>query len=188
MAPKEEAVFVAGVFLGDGLDFFVLLENFAHLIGQGFKGFDDLGAVAKAEVAKAPEVKGDHGAEHDLRGEGLSGGDADFGAGVLVDAAVGFAGNGGAHAVVDREGAVAFAFGFAQGGEGVDSFAGLADREDEGVFVERGVAVTEFGSVFDFDWDAGEALDEVFRNEAGMPGGATGKEKNTVHAEEFLGG
>ena len=107
---------------------------------------------------------------------------------MLVNAAVGFAGNGGADAIIDGEGAVPFALRFAQGGEGVDCFAGLADGKDEGVFIERGVAVTEFGGVFDFNGDAGEALDEVFGNEAGVPGGAAGEEEDAVDAEEFLRG
>lgn len=107
---------------------------------------------------------------------------------MLVNAAVGFAGNGRADAVVDSEGAVTFALGFAEGSEGVDCFPGLADGEDEGVLIEGGVAVTEFRGVFDFDGDAGEAFDEVFGDEAGVPGGTAGEEENAVDPEKFLGG
>ena len=107
---------------------------------------------------------------------------------VLVNATVGFTCDRGAHAVVNGEGSVAFAFCFAEGGEGVNRFTGLADRKYKGIFVERGVAVAEFGGVFDFlDGDASEAFDEVFSNEAGVPGRAAGKKENAVNAEEFLG-
>ena len=66
LATKEEAIFVMGVFFGNRLDLLVLFEDLAHLIGEGFEGFNDFSAVGEAEVAEAAEVEGDHCAEHDL--------------------------------------------------------------------------------------------------------------------------
>lgn len=123
-----------------------------------------------------------------MRSECLGGGDADLRADVLIDAAIGLAGDGGADGVVDGKNLVAFALGLAEGAEGVDGFAGLADDEEEGVSVERGVAVTELGGVFDFDGNAGEAFDELLGDEAGMPGGAAAAEDEAVDLAELDGG
>lgn len=133
-----------GVFEGDLADVIALFEDLGNLVGDFFEGFDVFDAVFEAHIAGAAEVEGEHGADEELGGEGFSGGDADFVACALVDAAFGFAGDGGADDIGDGEGSVAFADGFAQGGESVDGFAGLADDEDEGVFIERGVTVAEF--------------------------------------------
>ena len=70
-------------------------------------------------------MDGQQGKDGECGNKGLGGGDADFRAGVHVDAAVVFAGDGAADDVDDGEGAVAAAFGFAQGGQGVGGFAGL---------------------------------------------------------------
>jgi hypothetical protein len=104
---------------------------------------------------------------------------------VEVDAAVGFAGDGGADDVDDGEDFVAASAGFAEAGQGIGGFAGLADDEDEGAVVDGRVAVAEFAGVFDFDGDVGEFLDEVFAGERGVPAGAAGGDHDAFDGAEF---
>ena len=100
-----------------------------------FDGFEQVEAVGEAEVAHAGEVEREQGENGDLRGEGLGARDADFGAGVEVDAAVGFARDGAADGVDDGEGGEPASFGFAECAQGVGGFAGLAEDEDQGAVV-----------------------------------------------------
>ena len=53
---------------------------------------------------------------------------------------------------------------------------------------ERRIAVAEFAGVFDFDRDAGELLDQVLADEAGVPAGAAGGEDDAVGLAELLRG
>ena len=45
----------------------------------------------------------------------------------------------------------------------------MGDGDDDVVGEDDGIAVAEFGGVFDFDGDAAEVFDEVFADEGGMP-------------------
>ena len=87
----------------------------------------------------------------------------------MVNPAVGLPGDGGADHIGDGQGTEAFAARFAEGGKGVDGLPGLADDKDEGTFVQGRVPVAEFGSIFDFHWDTGETLDQIFGHQAGVP-------------------
>ena len=127
LTAEKEAVVVMGILVGNCGDVLVLFEYFTHQVRQGFECFDDVGAIAKAQVAHSAEVQGDQCREHHLGGEGLGRCDANFRSRMLVDAAITLAGNRRANAVVDRQGAVAFSFRLAQGRERIDCFAGLAD-------------------------------------------------------------
>jgi hypothetical protein len=167
-AAEEEHVVVTRKPLRDGADVGRLREDLAGEIGCALQGGDILAAAAETHVAHAADVEGEHGADHELRGEGLGGRDPDLGAGVLVDAAVGFAGDGGADDVGNGEDLVALALRFAQGGERVDGLARLAHHEEERVAVQRHVPVAELRGVVALDRDAGEALDQVFGHHAGV--------------------
>ncbi len=125
-------------------------------------------------AADLREVEGEEEEGGELGGEGLGGGDADLGAGVGGDGALGFAGDGGSDDVADGEGLGAFGDELALGGEGVGGFAGLGDEEADGVGVGDGVAVAVLGGVVDVDGEAGEALDHELAGEAGVPGGSAG--------------
>ena len=116
----------------------------------------------------------------ELGGEGLGGGDADLGAGVGGDGALGFAGDGGADDVADGEGFGALADELVLGGDGVGGFAGLGDEEADGAGVGDGVAVAVLGGVVDVDGEAGEALDHELAGEAGVPGGSAGGDGDLV--------
>ncbi len=123
------------------------------------ESFNDFDTVAIAEITEATKVECEHCANHDLRSECFGRCNADLWTRMLIDAAVALASNGGADAVVDRQGAVAFTSGFAECAECIDRFARLADGDDEGVFIQRRVAVAKLGGVFDFDRDASIAFD-----------------------------
>ncbi len=125
-------------------------------------------------AADLREMEGEDEEGGELGGEGLGGGDADLGAGVGGEGALGFAGDGGADDVADGEGFAAFGDELGLGGEGVGGFAGLGDEEADGARVGDGVAVAVLAGVVDFDGEAGEALDHELAGEASVPGGSAG--------------
>ncbi len=116
-AAEEEEVVGPGIFEGDFFQRVALGEDGFELFGQGFEGAHDFEGAAGGEHAHAAEVDAKEGEDGECGDEGLGGGDADFGAGVHVDAAIGFAGDGAADDVADGEGAMAAAPGFAEGGK-----------------------------------------------------------------------
>ena len=140
------------------------------------------GSADLREMQREDEERGE------LGGEGLGGGDADLGAGVGVDGAVGLAGDSGADDVADGEGLGAFGDQLALGGEGVGGFAGLGDEQADGVGVGDGVAVAVLAGVVDLDGEAGEALDHELAGEAGVPAGAAGGDVDLAGAAEVLVG
>ena len=159
LAAEKKAVLHVFVFLRDLEDLVAELNGFGDERRCLFEGFDIRETFLETHIAQAAQVEGEHRENMQLGSKRFGRCDADFRAGVLVDAAIGFASDGRADAVVDRERLVAFSLGFAQRSESVDRFAGLADYDDECVLVEWRVAVAEFGCVFDFDRDAGVSLD-----------------------------
>ena len=146
----------------------------AFLVGDGAA---DLGEVHSKEKQR-----------DELGGEGLGGGDADFGAGVGVDGAVGLAGDHGADDVADGDGGRALGDHFFLGGEGVGGFSGLRDEQADGARVDDGVAVAELAGVVDFDGDAGEALDHELAGGGGVPAGAAGGDVDVARVAEGLVG
>ncbi len=106
---------------------------------------------------------------------------------MLVDAAVGFARDGGTDDIGYSEDFVALALGFAECGERVDGFAGLAHHEEERVAEERRVTVAKLGGVVAFHGNSGEALDHLLRDSASVQGGAAGAEHETLNAAELAG-
>jgi len=139
-------------------------------------------------AANLGEVEGENEEGGELGGEGLGGGDADLGAGVGGDGALGFAGDGGADDVADGEGLGAFGDELALGGDGVGGFAGLGDEEADGVGVGDGVAVAVLGGVVDVDGEAGEALDHELAGEASVPGGSAGGDGDLGGGAELVVG
>ena len=96
-------------------------------------------------------MKGEQEQHRDLGRERLGAGDADLGAGVEVDAAVGLAGDRAADGVDDRQSRMPSTLGFSQGAERVGRLARLAQDEDERPIVERCIAVAELAGVLDLD-------------------------------------
>ena len=126
------------------------------------------------------EVQGEHRQHDALRGERLGRGDADFRAGVQVDAAVGLAGDRAADDVADRQRRMPLALHLAQRGQRVGRLAALRDREQQRVAVDRRVAVAQLAGVFDFDRDAGELFDQVLADQGRVPARAAGGEHDAV--------
>ena len=80
-------------------------EDFFDLGGNAAEFFDELNGAFRVEAsAELAELEREQEERGELRGEGLGGSDADFGAGVGVDGAVSFAGDHGADDVADGDG------------------------------------------------------------------------------------
>ena len=120
-----------------------------------------------------------------VENESLGGGDADFRPGMHVDAAVGFAGDGAANNIDDGQSAVAAAFGFAQGAQGVGGFAGLGEDEQDGVALQGGVAGGKFVAELDFHGQVGQFFDEVFADQGSVPTGAGGADDDALDGAQF---
>ena len=75
-----------------------------------------------------------------------------------------------------------FSLAFAQGGEGVGGFAGLADGDDDGPLFHQRIAIAEFAGVGAFGDDLGEIFHQIIADQAGMPGGALAGEDESAGA------
>ena len=67
---------------------------------------------------------------------------------------------------------MALALALAQGRQRVGRLAGLRDGDDDGVAVDRRIAVAELAGVLDLDRDAGELLEQVFADQGRVVAGA----------------
>ena len=80
-------------------------EDVVELGGDAVEALDQVEGFGVGDgAADLGELEGEEEEGGQLGGEGLGGGDADFGAGVGGDGALGFAGDGGADDVADGEG------------------------------------------------------------------------------------
>ncbi len=177
-----------GVLAGDSLVDVDVLEEGLHVGGDLAEGFDELlGAVRFEAAVEAAQEEGEHGDGGDLGGEGFGAGDADLGAGVGVEDAVGLPGDGGLDDVADADRAGASLLGLPDGGQGVCGLAGLADGDGQGVLGEDGVAVPELAGELGLDGDPGDLFDEVFADLGGEVAGAAGDEDDLVQGGDGVG-
>ena len=103
-----------------------------------------------------------------------------------ITAAVGHTRNRSTHHITNREDERTFGFGELDSGEGVRRLAGLRDGNDDIVFVDDRLAVTELGRVFHLHGYLRELLNGVHSYQPGMPGGAAGCDDDTLGIQETL--
>src|SRR5690606_23595722 len=116
-----------------------------------------------------------------LGGEGFGGGNANFRAGLGQQAPVGFAYEGAAGHVADGQGAqVTLGFGVAQGGQGVGSFPGLGDGDQQRVGGHGHLAIAELAGHFHLARQAGLLFNPVTRNHTGVVAGAAGHDMDVL--------
>lgn len=163
-------------------------ENLLDLRGNFFEFGEIVAELGGAHPFDLGEMEGEEGEDADLRGEGFGRADADFGTGVEVERAVGFAAEGGVLDVADTEDAGTSPFGFAHGGEGVGRLARLADGDDEGVIGEDRVSVARFGSDLHRGRDPNEVFEEERAEPAGVGGGAAAEEPDVAEVAELFFG
>ena len=132
------------------------------------------------------QVEREHGQDDDLVAERLGAGDADFGAGVKIDAAVGLAGDAAADHVAQGQRRMSLALRFAQGGQGVGGFARLRDGQHDRVAVDGRIAIAKLRGVFHFDRNAGEFLEEIFADQGGVIAGAARRQDEAIGTAELL--
>ena len=164
------------------------LEHLADEVGDRLDRLEHGQAVGEREVAQPAQVEGEHGQDGDLGRERLGAGDADLGAGVQVDPAVGLAGDGAAHRVHDRQGGMSPPPRLAECAQRVGGLSRLAEDEDQGAVVERGVAIAELAGVLDLDREVGQPLDQVLADHGRVPARAAGREDDPADPAELAGG
>ena len=98
-----------------------------------------------------------------------------------IGSAIADAGDGRTHYVHDAEDDGAVLFGLLDGYQRIGGFTALRDGDNDIAFVDDGVPVPEFGSVFHLHRYAAKFFDDVFGQQRRVPAGATG------HHDDALG-
>ena len=147
-----------GVLLGDPADLVVGLAAPGAPGRAAPAALDDPHAGVEAQMPQPAEIQGQHRQHHALRRKGLGRGDADFRAGVQIDAAVGLLGDRAADHVADGQRRMPFALHFLQRGQRVGRLAALRDGEQQRVVVQRRIAIAQLAGVFHFDRNPGQIL------------------------------
>ncbi len=125
---------------GHFLDLSMAFQRFFNQFRQFFQTRDDALAGFKAQATQASEVQGQQAENGQLRCERLGRSDSNFGAGVQVNAAVGFLGDTAADDIADRQSVMALAFHLAQRRrQGVRSFTALRDPKDQRIVSTGGL-------------------------------------------------
>ncbi len=115
-AAQEQPVFAIAEFQGDLLDLLALSSRTVSICsGMRAQPVDDFLALGLAHESPPAEVEREHRQHDALAGERLGAGDADFRAGVQIDSAVGFAGDGAADDVDNAQAQRAFFLGLRAG-------------------------------------------------------------------------
>ncbi len=136
---------------------------------------------------RAPCGDGEAGKRGELAGEGLGRGDTDLRPGKRRQHAVGFARDRGFAHIDDGERALAILTAVPQRRQRVGGLAGLRDEERGTARLETALPVTELGRDIDIDGKLGPALEPIFGDEAGIIGGAAGRDRQTRQLGEIEG-
>ena len=163
--------------VGDGV---LAGEHLCDLSGQSAEGPHEPATVGRAHVADASEVESQEGQDDGGRRERLRRSDRHLGPGVEVDPRAALAGDGAARGVDDAEDPASFALDLLDRGQGVEGLTRLADGDVEGVGLDDRVAVAELRGGLGIGRDAGEALDQLGADEAGVEGGAASEDLDTA--------
>ena len=177
-ADEEDGVVieVSGGKIGDVLG---VIQELLHQVRQGLDLGDDgvvLLGIHGPQLFRQVQAHQVH--QHQLGGVGLGGGHGDFGAGPGVEHVVGVPGDGGAHHVDDGQGPAAPALGLPHGGHGVQSLAGLADDDDQGLFIHQRVAVAELAGQHHLHRAAHQLFPVVLADHTHVIAGAAGDDED----------
>ena len=142
---------------------------------------DELGFVLvgqfAARLAGGDRERGQH---HQLAGEGLGRGDADFGTGQRRQHGLAFARDRRGRHVDHGERMHALRLGVAQRRQRVGGLAGLRNEDREIALAQRRLAVAEFRGDIEFDRHARQPLEPVFGDIAGIARGAAGRDRDPL--------
>ena len=168
----------------------ILFRNCLNLIAQSQNCFDLAGNASSASITRLPSVverfrirpkqQSEECQNGKLRRKRFRRRDANFRPGVHVNSSIAFARDCARDVVTNSQGAKTFAPAFTQRAEGVRGFAALADGENERLRSHRRVAMAKLARVFDFGWDVGKSLDQIFADHAGMKRRATACKDDTA--------
>ncbi len=124
------------------------------------------------------------GQDRHLGGEGLGRGHPDLGARVGGPQHVGLARHGGLVGVDDGGGGQPLVLAEPQGGQGVGGLARLGDGQRQGPWRQGGLAIAELRGYLHVDGQAGDPLEQVFADQAGVAGGAAGHDLDPLQRLE----
>ena len=134
-----------------------------------------------ARLAGGDRNRGQH---HQLAGERLGRGDADFGTGQRRQHGLAFARNGRGRHVDDGQRVHALRFGIAQRRQRIGGLAGLRNEDREIALAQRRLAIAEFRGDVDLDRQAAQALEPVFGDVARIARGAAGDDRDALDVLE----
>ena len=121
-----------------------------------------------------------------MGGVGFGRGDADFGTGLRIEDAVGFAGHAGAYGIDNRKDLCAFVPRDSNSFQGVGRFPRLRDGYYDRTFGNDGVAIAKFGGGVHFHGNSCEGFDKPFTDQAGVPGGAASDDEHLCACAEVF--
>ena len=161
------------------------LEDPRDLLGHGLEFEDLLADLGVAEgSAHVRDVQCKQVERRDLRDERLGRSDSDLGPRVRVDDRIRLARDRRPLRVADRQGLGAALARVLDCHEGVHRLAGLADRDDESVSPDHGVAVAELMSQLDIGGHPRPLLDRVLADHARVGRGAAGHHDHAIDSGE----
>ena len=139
---------------------------------------DELGLERGADdAARLAGGDGEAGEHRQLAGEGLGRGDADLGPGERRQHGVGLPRDRRLAHIDDRHDVLALRAAIAERGERIGGLARLRDEQRRAAGIERGLAIAELRGDIDIDRQPRPALEPIFGDEAGIEGGAAGRER-----------
>ena len=156
-------------------------RDVARHLGQRVRQLLLLGfADGAARAAERDRQAGQHA---QLAGERLGGGDADLGARQRRQDDVRLARDGGRAHVDDGGDALALRLAIAQRRQRIGRLARLRDEQGEAALLQRRLAIAELGGHVDLDGDARIPLEPVLADDAGVVGGAAGRDGDLADLE-----
>ena len=188
-APKEQCVMLLRKCFTGGFNQLIKASEFFHQSGQLVQRLHQLGFSLAAQAVGLGQGNTEQLQRHQLSGECLGGGNANFRAGLghqmqfrlAYQRAVGHIANG--HG---RE--VAKLLGLAQRGQRIRGFARLGDGDEQGTRTHRGLAVANLTGHFHGAGHTGPVFDPVAGHEAGVIAGTAGDDLDLLHlGQDFVG-
>ncbi len=178
-AEEKHAVCI-DIFFGNCLNLIAQFQNRFDLAGQRFERFNHAASISRGKISHPSKEQSEERQNGKLRRKRFRSCDADLRPGVHVNSPIAFASDCARDVVTNSQCAKTFAPAFTQRAERIRGFAALADGENQRLRSHRRIAMAKLARVFDFCWNVGKSLDQIFADPAGMKRRATAGKNDTA--------